>query len=92
MHKSNTKYKGGDITAILAPGLPNITGWFAIDCDSPRPEGAFYRGNDIDSINVSHGGTTDQKCMFDASRSNAIYGTSSTVQPPSICLIPQIKY
>lgn len=30
--------------------------------------------------------------FFDASRSNAIYGNSSTVQPPAIVLIPQMKY
>ena len=29
---------------------------------------------------------------FKASRSNNIYGKSSTVQPPAIALIPQIKY
>lgn len=29
---------------------------------------------------------------FDASRSNAIYGASTTVQPPAIVLIPQIRY
>lgn len=29
---------------------------------------------------------------FDASKSNPIYGNSSTVQPPAIQLIPQIKY
>lgn len=29
---------------------------------------------------------------FDASKSNSIYGSSETVQPPAICLIPQIKY
>ena len=34
----------------------------------------------------------DGKFIFDASRSNAIYGKSSTVQPPAIVLIPQMKY
>ena len=29
---------------------------------------------------------------FDASRSNPIYGNAETVQPPTIMLIPQIKY
>lgn len=29
---------------------------------------------------------------FDASRSNSIYGSSQTVQPPAILLIPQIKF
>ena len=29
---------------------------------------------------------------FDASRSNPIYGASTTVQPPALCLIPQVRY
>lgn len=29
---------------------------------------------------------------FDASKSNPIYGSSTTVQPPSIKLIPQLRY
>ena len=34
----------------------------------------------------------DGKFIFNASRSNAIYGNSNTVQPPAIVLVPQIKY
>ena len=34
----------------------------------------------------------DRSVIFDASRSNAIYGASATVQPPACCLIAQIKY
>lgn len=62
----------------------NITGWFAIDCANPIPEGAFYRGEDTKSTNVSNGGTTDQKCMFDASRSVGTEHTGSEVKPKSI--------
>ena len=29
---------------------------------------------------------------FDASRSNAIYGASTTVQPPALVLLPQIRF
>lgn len=29
---------------------------------------------------------------FNASRSSSIYGASTTVQPPTIALIPQVKY
>ena len=29
---------------------------------------------------------------FDASKSNPIYGSSDTVQPPALTLIPQIRY
>lgn len=62
----------------------NITGWFAIDCANPIPEGAFYRGEDTNSTNVSNGGTIDQKCMFDASRSVGTEHTGSEVKPKSI--------
>lgn len=30
--------------------------------------------------------------VFDANLSNTVYGTSDTVQPPALVLIPQIKY
>lgn len=62
----------------------NITGWFAIDCANPIPEGAFYRGEDTNSTNVSNGGTIDQKCMFDASRSVGTEHTGSEVKPKSL--------
>lgn len=32
------------------------------------------------------------KVNFNASDSEPIYGNSDTVQPPAICLIPQIKF
>lgn len=43
---------------------------------------AVYGGAGISMWNTS----------FDASQSNSIYGSSTTVQPPAIQLIPQIKY
>ena len=70
----------------VAPGLPNITGKFAYDVwqSASYDSGAFYndggnkrRGTDNDSN--SSGGRT----AFDASRSSAIYGASTTVQPPA---------
>ena len=36
--------------------------------------------------------TVAQRYTWDLSKSNSIYGTSNTVQPPALCLIPQIKY
>ena len=29
---------------------------------------------------------------FDASKSNGIYGSATTIQPPSIALIPNLRY
>lgn len=35
---------------------------------------------------------SNNKIILDASRSNPIYGSSDTVQPPSLVLLPIIKY
>lgn len=90
---------GGDSLAVLAPGLPNI-----IASQNPNRvsddgiqgtlDGAFYFKN----TTVKGGSAEDANqgvlngLAFDASRSNPIYGKSTTVQPPSFSLIPQIKY
>ena len=81
---------------MLSAGLPNITGSFygrglAYSQDSMTATGCFYKsagGSHIPQT-VSSTGTT---LNMDASRSNAIYGKASTVQPPAIVLIPQIKF
>ena len=42
---------------------------------------------------ISEETTTSFKILdFNAANSNAIYGSSETVQPPALSLIPQIKY
>ena len=78
--------------SVLAAGLPNITGksegGYRVDEYS---DGAFYY---VRESNSSLGGDTQpiQIFGFDASRSNAIYGSSDTVQPPALSLIPQLKF
>lgn len=84
------------IGTYVSAGLPNITGKFsggeftAYHNNEARGEGAlyvtgerWYRGAD---------GSDDGSAVmgFDASRSNAIYGASSTVQPPAMTLLPCI--
>lgn len=78
-----------DVTALgdlLQAGLPNITGnylggapaWITSDFS-----GALYLTN----ANVQNSSPQDRsgaRVHFDASRSNAIYGNSTTVQPQSI--------
>lgn len=57
-------------------------------------------GKTIENVNRRRGSIEDPNelffgtyvNMFDASKSNPIYGNSATVQPPAIQLIPQIKY
>lgn len=71
-------------------GLPNITGtggWSDsasyIDFGS-RTTGAFYL--DGQTNQYGNGAAVDQDnstLCFDASRSNSIYGSSDTVQPPA---------
>lgn len=78
----------------LSAGLPNITGWFSgteyystsTNDGKPAVGGAF--NNTIDH-NVCQGqNINDQfdqdRVYFNASKSNPIYGSSDTVQPPAI--------
>ena len=70
-------------------GLPNITGTFGgvryDDYASNKYTGAFARDpnyNNLDSFNDGDGSTQRfYNVNFNASKSNAIYGKSSTVQP-----------
>ena len=72
----------------IEAGLPNITGNFGSGClmnwQNSTTGGALYRGSSGGGQNA--GGTnggTDGSINLDASRSNSIYGSSSTVQPPA---------
>ena len=80
---------GGDSVSIMQAGLPDITGTFGGNQDI-IPTGAFkqIQGYQQNSGTDAYANTVE----FRASNSNAIYGASNTVQPPSIVLIPQVKY
>ena len=80
----------------IGAGLPNITGKFEPIC--VWTEGSSGTGA-IGSEHVKNVNTTGgaaqldmSRLTLDASRSDAIYGASATVQPPALALIPQIKY
>lgn len=66
-------------------GLPNITGSFGANVRytvDPEPSGAFSASRDNDySLGSSGNRITVYRFKFDASKSNAIYGRSTTVQP-----------
>ena len=64
-------------------GLPNITGSFVANVHyrSHEVSGAFTAGNRITTTGASNGDANVYKFSLDASKSNAIYGRSSTVQP-----------
>ena len=88
---------GGDKLTALSAGLPNLvghvnSGGIGYSKDPFNCDGVF--ANNGSSKTAMNGGTTvvGYKILFDASKSNAIYGNSNTVQPPTITLIPQIKY
>ena len=80
-----------EVGSYLKAGLPNITGAMSIPKTDNAQEltgasdtGALYRSG---SGSTKAGGsttTTAVRVNFNASKSNSIYGASTTVQPPSI--------
>ena len=78
-------------------GLPNITGTgiWGVNWIPSLFSGALYTGRQGDRGTgyqpMAQGVANLDSTNFDASRSNSIYGNSSTVQPPSITSIPCIK-
>lgn len=64
-------------------GLPNITGSFVANVYymSHEVSGAFTAGDRITSTGANNGNANVYKFSLDASKSNAVYGRSSTVQP-----------
>ena len=94
---TNKTFWGGttsNVGTVKSAGLPNITGGFDADnnYDMNPTNGCFYNVWSDDwshaTLNTGKGAYT----YFDASRSNAIYGNSDTVQPPSIQVPFIIKY
>ena len=85
---------GDGAGASVAAGLPNITG-SGVRLDNVAWEaqkGALYAGS---SSGLGWGEMYSERgtiLMFDASRSNQIYGVSETVQPAAIKLMPIIRY
>lgn len=87
---------------IIDAGLPNITGSAGVmsrsDNHFPFDDmvGAFY-GNGVACQGMTSGFSTTKfgdssRLLLDASKSNSVYGKSSTVQPPSLTMLPLIKY
>ena len=64
-------------------GLPNITGSFVADVKKGehKVSGAFTAGNVIATTGEYNNFSDVYKFSLDASKSNAIYGRSATVQP-----------
>lgn len=90
---------------LKSPGLPDITGNIigqqsgGISVWASAGEGALYvLGNSTSSpaLAEASAGTISRmesgRLQISASRSNSIYSNSTTVQPPALQLIPQIRY
>ena len=85
--------------AVLAAGMPNILGQLNFSRrlgDSITSSGALSHSSySTSTYALSWGkeqGMAGSKIYLDASASNKIFGSSTTVQPPALVLIPQIKY
>lgn len=86
--------QGGNTVEEKEAGLPNITGKVGRVLPTELPysfSGAFSAGEQLNGVQSAPSQNL-YFANFDASLSNPIYGNSSTVQPPAITLIPQIKY
>ena len=87
--------EGGVAAGTYYPaGLPNITGHFstAMEWSQARFDGAFRCDNQDGNGPEGSAWSNSQLISFDASRSNSIYGASTTVQPPAMTVIYCIKY
>ena len=75
----------------IAAGLPNIMGQYGVHWGVINPaknNGCFKANTDLATAPVgAQDGQGAQTGTFDASRSSAIYGKSTTVQPPAYALI-----
>ena len=86
---------GGENVKSVEAGLPNITGeltyWGGTEFFGG---GAFSGSGKHDQWGLNSNGVDkdNNSALFDASKSNPIYGRSDTVQPPALTMIAQIKY
>ena len=80
---------------MIEAGLPNIVGHFSggMDVSNYKFDGAlYYNGRGVGVAGSWVGSDYDNVSFaFDASRSNAIYGNSDTVQPPAVTVRWLIK-
>lgn len=91
----NRFIEGSDVAGTQhEAGVPNITGKISrmVTTGIEEQSGALddFKVPSVHYTGASGGGVTG--ISFDASKSNSIYGASTTVQPPSLTLRPLIKY
>lgn len=80
-----------EVGQSVSAGLPNITGKFSASSYNTEGSkyGAFRVGDITDCPNKNNNG--GYTFYFDASSSNGAYGSSQTVQPPSLRILLCIK-
>ena len=93
-HRLNSDLKGGDNCQKIPAGLPNIIGH--IDLKGIENSGTCDGAFSFIKGNAGHGGghveQDNAAITFNAANYNSIYNNSETVQPPTISLLPQIKF
>lgn len=84
-----------DVGTYKEAGLPNITGQFdGVQSFAWHNADGVFAGSGAKGQGANRGndGCGSNKITFNASKSNSIYGKSTTVQPPAAVLLPIIKY
>lgn len=84
---------------VKTPGLPNIIGNILMITgtkNAANESNGAFKTTQVPMIGLESSDigmyAYRRNENFDASLSNAIYGNSTTVQPPALSLIPQIKF
>lgn len=76
--------------------MPDIAGGFGIsgcsDAAGGYGTGAFSFELGGTAKGTTTAGAGDVRVSFSAAKSNSVYGASTTVQPPALQLVPQIKF
>lgn len=89
------KFVEGSATSgtVKSAGLPNITGSMFINAGKNSIDnGAFKYTATVGGGGTGNSNTGTGSFSFDASRSSAVYGKSTTVQPPALTMRYIIKY
>ena len=81
-----------EVGSYVAAGLPNMHGSFDGYFDFKTAKGVFATSNPNDSIPALTVGKGNHGIEFNASKSNAIFGSSDTVQPKTIRGYALIRY
>lgn len=93
---NKTFWGGSSSGTVKAAGLPNISGYISylfMGENGQKSDGALSATLQIGNRLINAGtGSAWKQLNFSAKNSNAIYGKSSTVQPPALTTIICIKY